>query len=288
MRSSIRLFSALVLAWVMVAPLSSSADDDPAKPEPPIRLKKKKRADPMEEPAPAKKPDEKKPDEKKPDEAKIGEKKDKGELPKLKREDEPDEPGDSGEDAKEIVARVGKNMRAAEDRLAKKDPGDATRGIQKDIIKDLDKLIDENQRQRQQQQQQGGGGGSATKRRLQEQQQQNGGQANKGGQKQKQSGKEGKGQKQKEGNGKGKNGAGKDKEGKGGKDKEGKDGQGGGNGKKDSSRMADLYKDIWGHLPETERQQMDAYSREQFMDRYKGLLKQYYSTLSEKGRGKND
>lgn len=284
MRDSIRLLSVLLLAWLMVAPLASHADDDPAKPEPPIRLKKKKRAEPAEEPAP-----EKKPDEKKPDEPKIGEKKkDKGDQPKLKREEEPDDPADTGEDAKEIVARVSKNMRAAEDRLARKDPGDATRGIQKDIVKDLDKLIEENKRQQQQQQQQGGGGGSATRRRLQEEQQKNGGQANKGGQKQKQSTKEGsKGQKPKEGSGKNQKG-GKDKEGKEKGGKEGKEGQGGGNGNKDGSKIADLYKDIWGHLPETMRQEMDAYSREQFMEKYKGLLKQYYSTLSEKGRGKDE
>jgi hypothetical protein len=177
-------------------------------------------------------------------------------------------------------------MRASEDRLAKKDPGSATRGIQKDIVKDLDKLIEENQRQQQQQQQQGGGG-SATQRRLQEEQQKNGGaQANKGGQKQKSSGREGKKDGQK------KESAGKNPKDKEGKGKEGKigskEGNGGSGKDRDSSKIADLYKDIWGHLPETMRQEMDAYSREQFMEKYKGLLKQYYSSLSEKGRGKNE
>src|SRR5439155_9320520 len=63
----------------------------------------------------------------------------------------------------------------------------------------------------------------------------------------------------------------------------------GGNGKRgDMSRIADLYKDIWGHLPEALRQEMDQYSREQFMAKYNELLKQYYSTIAEKGRRKDN
>ena len=48
--------------------------------------------------------------------------------------------------------------------------------------------------------------------------------------------------------------------------------------------MADLSKDVWGHLPEALRQQMDAYARETFMLKYQDLLRQYYATLAEKGR----
>jgi hypothetical protein len=43
----------------------------------------------------------------------------------------------------------------------------------------------------------------------------------------------------------------------------------------------DVYKDVWGHLPEKMRMEMDLYFREQFMPRYSELLKQYYSSLSE-------
>jgi len=46
--------------------------------------------------------------------------------------------------------------------------------------------------------------------------------------------------------------------------------------------LSDVYKDVWGHLPEKMRQEMDLYFREQFMPRYGELLKQYYSSLSEK------
>ena len=55
-----------------------------------------------------------------------------------------------------------------------------------------------------------------------------------------------------------------------------------------NSKIADLYKDIWGHLPETLRQEMNQYSREQFMAKYNDLLKQYYATIAEKGRKKSD
>ena len=65
-------------------------------------------------------------------------------------------------------------------------------------------------------------------------------------------------------------------------------GTGGGRGKDGRGKIADLYKDIWGHLPETLRQEMDAYSREKFMAKYNDLLKQYYSTIAEKGRQKGD
>ena len=53
-------------------------------------------------------------------------------------------------------------------------------------------------------------------------------------------------------------------------------------------KIADLYKDVWGHLPETLRQEMNQYSREQFMAKYNDLLKQYYSRIAEKGRQKKD
>jgi hypothetical protein len=47
-------------------------------------------------------------------------------------------------------------------------------------------------------------------------------------------------------------------------------------------RIPDVYKDVWGHLPEKMRQEMDLYFREQFMPRYSDLLRQYYSSLAER------
>ena len=61
-------------------------------------------------------------------------------------------------------------------------------------------------------------------------------------------------------------------------------GMGGTSATEEAKKLAEIYKDIWGHLPESLRAEMNAYSREQFMDKYREQLKRYYSTLSEKGR----
>ena len=137
-----RLIPVLVLAWVMVAPLSSSADDDPAKPEPPIdseeetrrasgRTGSRQEARQQEAGEPAK--------------LKGGDKqKDKGDEPKLSAKAMSPNPA--------TRARMPRRSSPASPTYApprtgwrKKDPGDATRGIQKDVLKDLDKLIEENQ-----------------------------------------------------------------------------------------------------------------------------------------------
>ncbi len=47
-------------------------------------------------------------------------------------------------------------------------------------------------------------------------------------------------------------------------------------------RLADVYKDVWGQLPEKMRQEMDLYFREDFTPRYSELLRQYYSSLAER------
>src|SRR5262249_14689287 len=54
------------------------------------------------------------------------------------------------------------------------------------------------------------------------------------------------------------------------------------------NKIADLYKDVWGHLPETLRQEMDQYAREKFMAKYNDLLKQYYATIAAKGHRKGE
>lgn len=42
----------------------------------------------------------------------------------------------------------------------------------------------------------------------------------------------------------------------------------------------DVVKEVWGHLPDKLRQQVTQYYKEEFMPRYAGLLKQYYSSLA--------
>ena len=51
--------------------------------------------------------------------------------------------------------------------------------------------------------------------------------------------------------------------------------------KRQNDKLADLYKDVWGQLPDRLRQEMDLYYREKFMPRYSELLRQYYAALAE-------
>jgi hypothetical protein len=43
-----------------------------------------------------------------------------------------------------------------------------------------------------------------------------------------------------------------------------------------------IAKQVWGHLPEKLRQQMNQYYNERFMPKYGDLLRQYYSSLAER------
>jgi hypothetical protein len=58
--------------------------------------------------------------------------------------------------------------------------------------------------------------------------------------------------------------------------------------KRQNDKMADLYKDVWGHLPDRMRQEMDLYYREQFMPRYSDLLRRYYAALAEQRKKGDD
>jgi hypothetical protein len=50
-----------------------------------------------------------------------------------------------------------------------------------------------------------------------------------------------------------------------------------------------MYKDIWGHLPESLRAEMNAYSNPQpFLPRYDQLIREYYKTIAEQGRKKGE
>src|SRR5262245_14014319 len=95
-----------------------AADDRPAdQPEPPIRLKKKAPPADAREKPPAEKPEQ--PKEKPPEE-------------KGKMEDEPPAPAEPEMNEQEILNRVSRNMRTAEERLANKELGEGTRQLQRD------------------------------------------------------------------------------------------------------------------------------------------------------------
>jgi len=251
------LFPALLVLTSLVV----AADDPPAadQPEPPVLLKKKQKA-PLEDP------------DKKPPAAD-----DKPKPPdKVKIDDDPDEDPDEPEiDEKEVLARIAKNLRTAEDRLANKEVGEPTQQVQRDILKDLDTLIEMSKRpqsndaanadpsQQNPQQQQNNQQASSKRRNQQNQLTRNPNQ----GQDQKQ-GQRNQPQNTAQANAGNNPGA-------------------GGKSPQEENKLADLYKDIWGHLPESMRGEMDAYSREAFMAKYSELIKQYYATVAEKSRQKD-
>jgi hypothetical protein len=272
--------SALVLAGLISAadPPAGSAGDDP-----PIRLKKKNRA-PL--PVPGKDDLDRKPipeDQPPIDEQRKDE--------KLRRGDgDADKPEASEEDAKAVLERIGKNMRLSEDRLDRKELGDGLKAVQGDILKDIDALL------RQQQQQSGGGGGGG-----------GAGSGNPSGGQQASSSQgsgSGRGQRQQVARGMrnqpqqqqpGSKGSGsqltKNDTPAGGSGQPGdkprppdREGNKGG----DPNTLADVFKDDgFVELPKTARAEMDAYAREKFMSKYESLIREYYSTLSRKSRGKS-
>jgi len=209
------------------------------------------------------------------------------------------EEGDQGDKAKELLARVAKNMGTSEDRLKNRDPGEKTQKIQDQIVKDLDELIKKSQEQddKDSSSQQSSSSQSSSSKSGSTQgsksQSRRGSKKNGGQQKQKagQDIKEQNAGNKKDGPKKDDPSAASNKQQ--GKDKQGKDssasasGGGGNSSAQKKNTVADLFRDVWGHLPENKRQEMDAYSRERFMPRYDELLRQYYRTLSEQNRKKD-
>jgi hypothetical protein len=276
-----------VAGWV-VAQDKPAADQD----EPPVRLKKKEKPPPKDE---AVKPPEKEVPAKPAAEEKKPEDRIKDE--KIKKDDDQPEPGDEPElDPQQVLNRALKNSRTVEERLANKEVGDGTKQLQRDILKDLDSLIEEHKRQQQDQ--------AEAQNQDQQQDKQNGpgkqGQQQAGnmGGKQGQRPQQGSGgqrgsrrtqtvRRRGQGSGQSQQAMGQGQKSQGGNSKSPEGGMGGNGGAEEMNKLAEVYKDIWGELPKALRQEMDAYSREEFMTKYKDVLKQYYATVAEKGRHKD-
>lgn len=243
-RRVLRLATLTLLACFLTTVVASADDPKPA--DPPPVIEKKKKVDPpkTKDADPKKDPDKKAPDKKDVD---------------PKKDDPKDDPAPDGADGKKLLERINKNMEESKDRLAKKDPGAATREIQKDIVKDLDALI----KQQQDQNQPMGGSSSSSS-----------------------NSKNSKGQtsRSKRPSSRPEKMAGSDTKNKPEPSTGTQAGAGNGNPSGDATKLADSFKAIWGHLPETMRLEMDAYAREQFMPKYSELLKQYYSTIAERRR----
>jgi hypothetical protein len=272
-----RIAIVLIAACALVAGLSWAQDPPPDRPEPPVRLKKKAKpgadkppADGDREPEPPRRlQDKPKPDGQADDEQAL----------------------EQEEDEQEVLARIAKNMRASEERLGNKELGDGTRQTQRDIIADLDKLIKQSQSDssQQAQQSQGGGGGGAQRqpRNQGQRQPQQGAQS---GRQQRQERRAQRRGQQARGSGQGSQPRGQS----GGQpqpsDQAGNQGGGGSNGgkKDETNKLADVYKDIWGQLPDSMRAEMDAYAREKFMAKYQELIKRYYDRAARESRSKGD
>jgi len=254
----IRKLLGSLLTLSLCLPAMITAQDQP---EPPLRLKKKVRP----QPEPAAKPKEASPPRKQePAPRPEGPKRDED-------KEEPDlDPQEIEQRIHDLMNRLSKNMRTAEQRLDKKDAGASTQQVQRDIVKDLEELIEQTRRRQQQQQQQSSSSSSPSSGQQEQQARRQRMQRNQSASARR---------RQKSG----------DFSQRLDRDDQANKRPSGGNGKRgDMSRIADLYKDIWGHLPEALRQEMDQYSREQFMAKYNELLKQYYSTIAEKGRRKDN
>jgi hypothetical protein len=201
-------------------------------------------------------------------------------------------PGAGDDKAKDLLARVAKNLEAAEDRLKNQDPGDHTQKLQDEVVKDLTELLKQQQKQQQQQQQQsasssssqskGGTKGGKKMSRRPKGAKDNSSQQAKAGQQPK----DGDPQPKKDPASGGAKNAGKDK--KPGDASASKSGGGGKDSQAKGGATADLFRDVWGHLPEAKRLEMDAYSRERLMPAYEELLRQYYRAIAEQNRRKGE
>jgi hypothetical protein len=317
----IMLCSLLLISGAMIAQEKESVPtQEKSGDEGPVKLKKKKPspAEPQEKPKdPAIVPSDKNKPEPNPEKKKD---KDQGTSPPK----EMDQPKDNLEE-EEIFGRIGKNLKDVDDRLGNLELGEATLQKQRDILEDIDKLLKKNQSNQSQSNQSQSKSSSKSESSNKQQkgspdnQDSNANDSDKGQDKQKQGGpKQGQqgaesGKQQKQGalgkadpDGKPDAGKGqpKDMQGKGdkgasekpeaanqgkGDDKNSKSGDG---GKSDPSKdkvnpSADVFKEAWGHLPETLRAELNAYGvPNQFIDRYDEMIRKYYAKVAEKGARK--
>lgn len=305
-----RCLALLLTVSVVFVGLTFAGGEPPADPgDAPLRLKKKPKSDDNKTEPP--KTTEKKLDDKNSPEKKADDKK----------EETTDEaaPTEPEQDEKEVMERIARNLHSVENRFANKELNEGTRQLQDDILKDIESLIRSSENPPQ-----GGGGGGGQQEQNQSNQDQSNGQNGQGKQgsssskngQQKgisgpgslQGGSQGqttKGQSRGKGRQRGQLARGHQR----GKlqlrpgseqpntteQASGKNGQnptensGGGKSSGELNPNADLYKDVWGHLPESLRAEMNAYAgRQEFMAKHEALIKKYYSTIAAEGRRKGD
>jgi hypothetical protein len=203
-------------------------------------------------------------------------------------------------DAEEVLKRVAKNMHTIEGRLAKKELGDATRQAQDDALKDLDSLIDltENPPQSNDDKNDSSSSSDSSTKpdpsKSSSSKPDSSGSSPSGSSRQGKSQGKGKSRGSKRGSRPGAGGQSSADKQPGGKQPAGdpansRSEDGGKETMTTKDHNADLYKDVWGHLPETLRAEMNAYSNTKgFMPEYEALISKYYRTIAEQGRRKGD
>lgn len=248
----------LAFVLLMIAAPSGRADD------PPDRLEKKPApTEPKRSGAPPK------PDE------------------KPARDDEDQPKTDPAADAAKLREKIAEDMQAAEKKLKDRDSGPDTQQAQDRALRNIDKLIDLANNPPPPPPQQPPMGGSPPPMGGDQQQQ--------GGQPQSrpqsgQSRREQREQRRQQARGKQPRpqtqtqSAGAQKGGEQLGNNVGQPGSGGMKAAGQPEQITDVVKDIWGHLPETLRQEMDHYYRDRFMPRYRDLLQEYYSRIAERDR----
>jgi hypothetical protein len=243
----------------MLAFAGLAVADDPDEPdEPPIRLKKKNKR-PIEDDG-IKNPEGPGKDDKSKKDPKDGQ---------AKKDDAKKNTGQKaarGEDErKKLVKRVLKNLRDAEGRLAKHDPGKTTRKIQKEILDDLDALIRQTRQQPPPQ----------SNQRRQQRNPRN----NKNNQNNKNNSRS---NRRERGDPKQQT----DKSTQPNRGNPNRSNTGGSASTKRNDKNADLHKDAWGHLTEKDRQRIDEYTRAGNIPEYESLQEEYERTLAEESSSK--
>jgi hypothetical protein len=289
----IRRLLPLLLVGLMLAVGLGTAQEPPGSGDGPLRLKKKKRSpDAPEAKAPAKQGKEPSTPKDSPPPGK-----DKA------AEDDSLEPEDGRADPQEaekaVLDRIGRNMRSVEEKLGNRELGDPTSQQQRDIVRDLESLIKNQQRNQgvgddQQPQDKSGGGEQGQDKGKQGERRQQAGNNQSGQQRGSSRGKQGQRQRRQlsgrqrgRSSGQPKSGS---EQGQPNSDPNADNNLGGGKSPENNKNInADLYKEVWGHLPESLRAEMSAYSNPSpFLPRYDELIKKYYRSIAEQGRKKGD
>ncbi len=153
------------------------------------------------------------------------------------------------------LSRIGRKMQEAQRLIAQRQPGEPAQKLQQDIVTELDELLKQARKQQSQQQQSSGHKKPQQSRRDkpgQPQQQPAGGKPEEAGNEPARDSTE---QQRPEAP-----------------------------AQPDIGQMQDMLRELWGHLPEHERQQVINSTIEKFVPKYESLIKEYFKRLSEATR----